>query len=83
MLWQLHQQPKKGDGQTFFYAQRDLDRSSKATHDFVADTINAYPLRDGYQWLICNEASKYFVRSTATIDRPDGVMREEKEGENG
>jgi hypothetical protein len=61
MLWQLHQQPRFEGRPTVFYAQREINNSDEA-HEFMKDTVEAFPLKEGMQWLICNEESEYFVR---------------------
>lgn len=62
MLWQLHQQPIKGNGPTKFYAQCDINNHYQAD-EFVKDTTERFPLEEGMRWVMCSEESKYFVKT--------------------
>lgn len=59
-LVQLHHQPKKGNGDTIFCAQRNIGNHHEMV-EFVKETQDAFPVPGGYMWMACNQYSKQFI----------------------
>jgi len=80
MLYQLHWQFK--DGSIEFCSQREFSNDLKgidrheAMKQFIADTHDSHPLPKDAMWMICNEDSRHFIKTTAEknhgTDRTDG-----------
>jgi len=68
MLFQLHHQSLKNPEKTIFCAQFEILKSSyKEERDFmnsfIDDAWENYPPPEGYQFMVCNENSKYFLKT--------------------
>lgn len=62
-LVQLHHQPLKNgssEGDTIFCAQRNIYNHDEM-FEFFEETKADFPLPEGYQWMACNQDSKYFI----------------------
>ncbi len=69
MIWQLHHQFK--DGHTEMISQTEIggEEEKSAERNWLADTIDKYPLPEGAKWLLVNEKSPFFVMALTVEDQ--------------
>lgn len=76
MIYQLHHQSKKDCKNTIKIAQSEIN-TNKEMVDWWRKVSAKHPLPEGFQWLMCNEKSLYFVLTGLTFCDIEG--EEEKE----
>ena len=61
-LYQLHHQKCNDLDQTKMIAQRDFDTQGETDcREWCEEVDSRHPCQKGWQWLMCDETSKYFV----------------------
>ena len=62
-LIQIHHQNKIDRNKTVFLAQVEGD-NDKQIKDWIKDVQTRFPCPDGYEYMLCFEASQYFTKTT-------------------
>ena len=62
-LFQLHHQNKKNPKETIFVAQNAIC-CSKHMNLWWEQVAQDHPLSEGYEWMICNEESEHFIKTS-------------------
>lgn len=81
MLYQIHQQQVDDPQVTELIAQGEPPKEISATdlssfvRNWLADVSSRHPLRDGWQWMICDENCDHFkwARVVADALRANGI----------
>jgi hypothetical protein len=60
MIYQLHHQNIEDRHKTEFCSQKDI-QSNEELQEWCNDVQKEFPLPKGFDWLLCNEKSEYFM----------------------